>query len=69
MPKPAAAVPATAEQKIDAVIQRAHTARVVVDLLKHDILPAEITPDLLGRYHAAGWRTAVLDGDILTLSN
>ena len=70
MPKLTAAAPAlTAEQKIDAAIQRAHTPRVTIDLAAHDLTPADITPDLLRKYHTAGWRTATSEGGTLTLSN
>ena len=59
----------TAEQKIDLRIQRAPTSHVVIDLSRHGITEAEITPDLMGKYHTAGWRTVSLSGGTLTLSN
>lgn len=59
----------TAEQKIDAAIQRASTSSVVIDLAAASITPADITPDLLGLYHTAGWRTAELKDGTLTLSS
>jgi len=70
MPKAAPSAPApTAEQIIDLCIQRAPTSRVVISIADAGITAADITPDLLGKYHTAGWRIAALDGDTLTLSN
>lgn len=59
----------TAEQKIDAVIVRAHTPRVVINLQDAAVDEKEVTPELLGRYHSAGWRTAELKNGVLILSN
>lgn len=71
MPKAASSTaPApTAEQIIDLCIQRAPTSRVVISIADAGISSADITPDLLGKYHTAGWRTVIFEGDTLILSN
>lgn len=58
-----------AEKLIDAAIVRAPTSRVVITLAETGIDPAEVTPELLGKYHSAGWRVATLENGTLTLSN
>lgn len=68
MPKIAAETK-TAEQLIDACIQRAPTSRVVIDLKEAGVTETDVTPDLLGKYHTAGWRVAELKAGTLTLSN
>lgn len=59
----------SAEQQIDAAIVRAPTSRVRIDLAEAGIDAAAVTPELMGRYHTAGWRIVALENGILTLSN